>query len=182
MDDVCFDKLAEQTEHFSGADLKALLFNAQLEAIQATDVYSRDVASTPQEVDVEIEKLSKSFLHLGTSTLPEIMEDNDNAFEFDKLSIVSNPENSDWRSEFGSRLTDLKTKSDFDDNSFGWSPAKMRNSTPSKLDLTPHVSTASWSTSSGGGDNSNEFSYMPSIADGVRKIPAEICREMKRKV
>jgi peroxin-1 len=173
MNDKCFEKLARLTDHFSGADLKALLYNAQLEVIRGTEVYNRDVASTPQDVGIE---KSKSF-HLRTP-LYGISEDDDNTFAFEELSDVPCEGNSSLRSDFGSRQTDLKMKSE-NDISFGWPPLNRTSSTPNKLGLSSSVSKANWSVSS---DGSNiGFEYMPSILEGIKVMPPEICREMKRK-
>lgn len=45
--DVDFQHLAEKTEHFTGADLKALLYNAQLEAVHANLGSAFPQVSTP---------------------------------------------------------------------------------------------------------------------------------------
>lgn len=82
---------------------------------------------------------------------------------------------------------DMKTPSEPGDVVFTSSPDPKRvrkKVTPSgKLRLTPPRELSVESTmSSGAGYDGNEYYFIPHIADGIQKIPAEVQRDMKRKV
>ncbi len=60
--DVNFSEISNKTEGFSGADLQALLYNAQLEVVHSTisDSESLDVGYTPEQTPLEYVVISPS--------------------------------------------------------------------------------------------------------------------------
>lgn len=65
--DVDFQHLAEKTEHFTGADLKALLYNAQLEAVHANlgSAFPQDIGSSS---DSDLSLSSMVFLNQSSGS------------------------------------------------------------------------------------------------------------------
>lgn len=59
--DVDFSEISNKTEGFSGADLQALLYNAQLEVVHSTisDSETLDVGYTPEQTPLEYVVISE---------------------------------------------------------------------------------------------------------------------------
>ncbi|XP_029444729.1 peroxisome biogenesis factor 1 [Rhinatrema bivittatum] len=105
-EDVDFPYLASVTEHFTGADLKALLYNAQLEAVHASLL-----SSLPQETssnsDSDLSLSSMIFLNHSSGS-DDSAGEAEGSLEHSLISLESSepvpedPRSNMWRLYFGS--------------------------------------------------------------------------------
>eukprot|EP00118_Oscarella_pearsei_P004159 m.17300 g.17300 ORF g.17300 m.17300 type:complete len:1388 (+) comp27429_c0_seq1:263-4426(+) len=179
--DVHLDKkvdlgaVASDTKDFSGADLKALLYNAQLESIRQSKEYTPSVERAPttphyqKGVTLGLQEKGaslKTASYLGN--LEEIVED-----ECDGVDEVDGSPGSDPRSIFTSSLDVKQIKQQ-----------NFREPSSRPLsDLRPkHLSLGSRTNSDGSIDIVPVCGYfMPSIAEGVKEMTHDVEKQIKTK-